>query len=80
MALFNEAKDFERSNTIDAYDYAINLYNESKRYFDLRFNKYITNIFILYKMLVANRPAKRSIKVIYTKPTVPLDFIELWGL
>ena len=37
VALFHEAKDFQRSNTVDAYDYAIELYRESKRYFDMRF-------------------------------------------
>jgi len=33
-ALFFEAKDFERSNTIDAYDHAAELYRRAKRYFD----------------------------------------------
>lgn len=36
VALFHEAKDFERSNTIDAYDYALDLYREANRYFDTR--------------------------------------------
>lgn len=35
VALFHEAKDFERSNTIDSYDCAIELYRESMRYFDI---------------------------------------------
>lgn len=36
VALYHEAQDFERSNTIDAYDYALELYRESNRYFDTR--------------------------------------------
>lgn len=36
VALFHEAKDFERSNTIDAYDYALDLYRAANRYFDTR--------------------------------------------
>jgi tetratricopeptide (TPR) repeat protein len=42
VALFHEAKDFERSNTIDAYDYAIELYRESKRYFDIANIKWLS--------------------------------------
>jgi tetratricopeptide (TPR) repeat protein len=33
VALVNEAADFERSNTIDAYDHAIDLYQSATRYF-----------------------------------------------
>jgi tetratricopeptide (TPR) repeat protein len=36
VGLFHEAQDFERSNTVDAYDYAIELYLESIRYFKTR--------------------------------------------
>jgi tetratricopeptide (TPR) repeat protein len=36
VALYHEAQDFERSNTIDAYDYALELYREANRYFDTR--------------------------------------------
>ncbi|MGK7393049.1 MAG: tetratricopeptide repeat protein [Candidatus Cyclobacteriaceae bacterium M3_2C_046] len=35
IALYNEAEDFARSNTIDAYDYAIDLYQQSLAYFDM---------------------------------------------
>ena len=34
-ALFHEAQDFTKSNTIDAYDHAIVLYKEALRYFDV---------------------------------------------
>lgn len=33
VALVNEAMDFERSNTIDAYDHAIDLYETATRYY-----------------------------------------------
>jgi tetratricopeptide (TPR) repeat protein len=36
VALYHEAQDFERSNTIDAYDYALDLYRDANRYFDTR--------------------------------------------
>ncbi|HVO68260.1 MAG TPA: hypothetical protein VMT12_17420, partial [Syntrophales bacterium] len=35
IALYHEAEDFARSNTIDAYDHAIELYKESRRHFDI---------------------------------------------
>jgi tetratricopeptide (TPR) repeat protein len=47
-ALFYEAEDFARSNTIDAYDYAIRLYRESLRYFDIAGLKRITRQLIRY--------------------------------
>jgi hypothetical protein len=34
VARFHEARDFERSNTLDAYQVAIGLYQDSRRYFD----------------------------------------------
>lgn len=36
VGLFYEAEDFEQSNTVDAYDHAIDLYREALRYFDVR--------------------------------------------
>jgi tetratricopeptide (TPR) repeat protein len=36
VALYNEARDFERSQTIDAYDSALRLYEESRYCFDHR--------------------------------------------
>ncbi len=51
VALFHEAKDFERSNTIDSYDYAIELYRESKRYFDIANIKWISRCLLTLPML-----------------------------
>ncbi len=51
VALFHEAKDFERSNTIDAYDYAIELYRESKRYFDIANIKWISRSLVAIPLL-----------------------------
>src|SRR5262249_4363042 len=41
-ALVHEANDFEQSSTVDAYDYAIELYSEAKRYFDVARLPYIS--------------------------------------
>ncbi len=46
VALFNEAKDFARSNTIDAYDRAINLYREALRYFEISQIRPVTDFLI----------------------------------
>ena len=35
IALYHEAEDFARSNTLDAYDHAIELYRASRRFFDI---------------------------------------------
>ena len=37
VALFHEAQDMARSNTVDAYDRALDLYSSSQRFFDLAF-------------------------------------------
>ena len=44
IAYYNEAKDFSRSNTIDAYDYAIELYREALRFFSISYRTYINKI------------------------------------
>jgi tetratricopeptide (TPR) repeat protein len=44
VALYHEAQDFERSNTIDAYDYALELYREANRYFDTRLFGPVTRV------------------------------------
>ena len=51
VALFHEAKDFERSNTIDSYDCAIELYSESKRYFDIANIKWISRCLMRIPLL-----------------------------
>jgi tetratricopeptide (TPR) repeat protein len=46
VALYHEARDFERSNTIDAYDHALQLYSEAKRYFDIRFTGRVNDLLL----------------------------------
>jgi tetratricopeptide (TPR) repeat protein len=59
VALFHEAKDFERSNTVDAYDYAIELYRQSKRYFDIRLAgavaKLLAKLPVLWRFVVSSQ-------------------------
>lgn len=52
VALFHEAEDFARSNTIDAYDRAIELYKETLRYFNITSFKWITSILIRFPILI----------------------------
>ena len=59
VALYHEAVDFERSNTIDAYDDAINLYRESKQYFDVRWMGSLSRVFVKWPILW--RLVKRSL-------------------
>ena len=51
VALFYEAEDFARSNTIDAYDQAIDLYKESLRYFNLTEVKSASRVLLRLPML-----------------------------
>jgi tetratricopeptide (TPR) repeat protein len=44
VAYFHEAQDFERSNTVDAYDHAIALYHEAKRYFETHKLERVTRV------------------------------------
>jgi tetratricopeptide (TPR) repeat protein len=46
VAFFYEAEDFARSNTIDAYDHAIKLYREARRYFNISNIKHIAQILL----------------------------------
>src|SRR6185503_19756275 len=59
VAVFHEAKDFERSNTVDAYDYAIELYQQSKRYFDIRLAGSVAKLFAklpaLWRVVVSSQ-------------------------
>jgi tetratricopeptide (TPR) repeat protein len=58
VGLFYEAEDFEQSNTVDAYDHAIDLYREALRYFDFRRIRTLSRWFlgkpVLWRMV--NRP------------------------
>lgn len=51
IALFHEAEDFARSNTIDAYDRAVQLYNEARRYFKISEIKWITKFLLKMPLL-----------------------------
>jgi tetratricopeptide (TPR) repeat protein len=51
VALFHEAEDFSRSNTIDAYEHAIDLYRQSLRCFDITFIPEITKFLIKYPLI-----------------------------
>ena len=61
VALYYEGIDFERSNTIDAYDHAINLYRKSKRYFDIRLLGGLIKILVRIPVLPFWRLSRRSL-------------------
>ncbi len=63
IALYNEAKDFEKSNTIDAYDRAIELYREVKHYFDVKNIRWFTKILIRFPIFWRTR----------------VKFIQMWA-
>ncbi len=58
VALYNESEDFARSNTIDAYDKAIDLYKEALRYFNIANIKPITNFFLKFSLLLCRNEIK----------------------
>ena len=51
VALYYEADDFSRSNTIDSYDYAIELYKKALRYYDISIRSVILNWLIHFRPL-----------------------------
>ncbi len=51
VALYIEAEDFARSNTIDAYDRAIALYRDALRYFELMPTKWLHYILLYFPLL-----------------------------
>jgi tetratricopeptide (TPR) repeat protein len=52
VALYHEAEDFARSNTVDAYEHAIKLYRESLRYFDLAWTRIPMWLFLRFRWLL----------------------------
>jgi len=61
VALYHEAFDFERSNTIDAYALAIEFYRQAKRYFDIRIFGWLPRIFARVNWLPLWRLSKASL-------------------
>lgn len=61
VALFYEAKDFERSNTVDAYGYAIELYKEALHYFDTRLFDWKEDLLLSFPVLLWRLAAKPSL-------------------
>jgi len=51
VALYREAQDMARSNTIDAYDHAISLYRQALRYFNVANVRPLTNLFLCLPVL-----------------------------
>jgi tetratricopeptide (TPR) repeat protein len=51
VALYHEAEDFARSNTIDAYDRAIALYRDALRYFELMPAKWLHSFLLIMPLL-----------------------------
>ncbi len=51
VALYHEAEDFARSNTVDAYEQAIALYREALRYFDLNTIRFLTRLLLRVPVL-----------------------------
>lgn len=49
VALYYEAEDFSRSNTLDSYDYAIELYNEALRCYDISLRSVVSSLLLRLK-------------------------------
>ena len=70
LALFHEAEDFARSNTVDAYDRAIELYKEALRYFRVAEIKWITKLLLrvwLWRWRVKFLHAQGKVEIGYAK-------------
>lgn len=71
VALFYEAKDFERSNTVDAYDYALELYREAERYFEMRFlgriDSFLLKIPLLWRLVAKSQLMEARARIGYSR-------------
>jgi tetratricopeptide (TPR) repeat protein len=71
VALYHEAEDFARSNTVDAYDRALHLYKEGLRYFDTAYIKWITRFLIkcpvLWRLRIKFKHTEARVHVGYAK-------------
>jgi tetratricopeptide (TPR) repeat protein len=71
VALFHEAEDFAKSNTIDAYDSAIRLYQESLRFLSIAITKRITRFLLkvpmLWQLRVDSEHMEASVQIGYAK-------------
>lgn len=52
IALYHEAEDFARSNTVDAYERAIALYREALRFFDLTSVRAVTRLLLRVRWIL----------------------------
>lgn len=69
VALSNEARDYMRSNTVDAYDHAIKLYREALEYFqvaDSNWKKYLLIPF-LWRFRVKFLHARAAVEIGYAE-------------
>lgn len=71
VALFHEAEDFARSNTIDAYDRAIQLYNEARRYFKISEIKGITKLLLMMPVLW-----RKEVKFLHMHASIQIGYAK----
>jgi tetratricopeptide (TPR) repeat protein len=70
LALFHEADDFAKSNTVDAYDRAIELYKEALRYFRIAEVKWLTKFLlrpILWRLRLRFLHTQARVEIGYAK-------------
>lgn len=71
VALFHEAEDFARSNTIDAYDRALELYRKALRYFEVaqfrRLSRWVVNVPLLWQREARFQHMEARVRLGYAK-------------
>jgi tetratricopeptide (TPR) repeat protein len=71
VAYFNEAEDFAKSNTIDAYDHAIDLYRQSRRYFEIaefkKLTEWMIKLPVVWRLRVNREHDKAKVHIGYAK-------------
>lgn len=82
VALFHEAEDFARSNTLDAYDRAIELYKESRRTFNLMRVKWFSNLMarapFFWRFKVKSQHLQAKIEIGYAKCLIYRRRVSAW--
>lgn len=71
VGLYYEAKDFEQSNTVDAYEHAIDLYHQSLNYFETRrsqwFSNWLARRIVLWRLVRRAKLVEAQTRVAYAR-------------
>lgn len=81
VALFHEARDMARSNTVDAYDRALDLYRSAQRFFDLALlrdaRRWLVKVPLIWQMNARYLQMRARVQIGYVRSQIYRQMIAL---